>query len=144
VEFPYNRENIWKACVYPKTSRTGYDIPVLKVRDAKVTEEREKAGFLISIFFHVPPKPMNRDRSSVKPMLSTRSGSRPREYADKKVPLRVKLSKLRLTKVEDTIMQSKSDKALGLDEITFRVWKELWLVLGSVVLELYDASRDLK
>lgn len=41
-------------------------------------------------------------------------------------------------------MQSKSDKAPGLDEITFRVWKELWPVLGSVVLKLYQSSLDLK
>jgi hypothetical protein len=32
----------------------------------------------------------------------------------------------------------------GLDGITFRVWKELWPVLGSVVLNLYQASLDLK
>jgi hypothetical protein len=76
--------------------------------------------------------------------LVTRNGSRPREYVGKKVPLRIKLPKLALEEVEGAIMQSKSDKSPGLDEITFRVWKELWPALGSVVLQLYQASIDLK
>lgn len=49
-----------------------------------------------------------------------------------------------LKEVEAAIMQSKSNKAPGLDEITFRVWKELWPVLGGVVLKLYQASLVLK
>jgi hypothetical protein len=43
---------------------------------------------------------------------------------------------LTLAEVEAAVMQSESDKTLGIDEITFRVWKELWPVLGSVVLKL--------
>lgn len=109
-----------------------------------MTEEREKADLLLSFFFPVPPKPVDRDGSSVKPRLVTRSSIRPREYPGKKVPLRIKLPKLTLAEVEAEIMQSKSDKAPGLDEITFRVWKELWPVLGGVVLKLYQASLDLK
>jgi hypothetical protein len=38
-------------------------------------------------------------------------------------------------------MQSKFDKGPGLDEITFRVWKGLWPVLGSVILKLYQEDR---
>jgi hypothetical protein len=60
------------------------------------------------------------------------------------VPLRIKLPQLTVEEVEAAIMQSGSDKAPGLDEITFRVWKELWPALGSVVLKLYQASLDLK
>ena len=144
TEFLDNRENIWKAYAYTKASRAGYGIPVLKFEDAEVTEEREKADLLLSSFFPVPPKPVDRDGSSAKPKLVTRSGSRPREYAGKKVPLRIELPKLTLTEVEAAIMHSKSDKAPGLDDITFRVWKELWPVLGSVVLKLYQASLDLR
>jgi len=143
-EFLDNRDNIWKAYAYTKASYAGHGIPVLKVGDAEVTEEREKADFLLSSFFPVPPKPVDRDSSSIKPRLVTRSGSRPREYAGKKVPLRIKLPKLTLGEVEDAIMQSKTDKAPGLDDITFRVWKELWPVLGSRFLKLYQASLDLK
>ncbi|KAL1581903.1 hypothetical protein WHR41_09480 [Cladosporium halotolerans] len=144
VEFLDNRENIWKAYAYTKTSRASHGIPVLKVGDIEVTDDREKADLLLTSFFPVPPEPADRDGTSLKPRLVTRSGSRPREYAGKKVPLRIKLSKLTLAEVEAAIMQSKSDKAPGLDEITFRVWKELWPVLGDVVVRLYQASLDLK
>lgn len=74
----------------------------------------------------------------------TRKGSRPQEFAGKKVPLRIKLPKLTFEEVEAAIMQSKSDKAPGLDELTFRVWKDLWPVLGSVLVKMYQASLDLK
>lgn len=40
-------------------------------------------------------------------------------------------------------MHFKPDKAPGLDEITFRVWQELWSVLGSAVVALYQASLDM-
>jgi hypothetical protein len=43
----------------------------------------------------------------------------------KKVPLSIKLPRLTLEEGEATVMQSKSDKAPGIDEITFCVWKEL-------------------
>jgi hypothetical protein len=119
TEFLDNRENIWKAYAYTKTSRASHGIPMLRVGDTEVTNDREKADLLLSTFFPVPPKPVDRDSSSVKPKLVTRSGSGPREYAGKKVPLRIKLPKLTLAEVEAAIMQSKSDKAPGLDEITF-------------------------
>jgi hypothetical protein len=112
--------------------------------DTEVTDEREKADLLLTTFFPVPPKPVDRDSTSVKLRLVTRNGSRPCEYAGKKVPLRIKLPMLTLGEVEAAIMQSRSDKAPGLDEITFRVWKELWPVLGGVVLRLYQASLDLE
>lgn len=46
--------------------------------------------------------------------------------------------------VKAAMMQLKPDKALGLDEITVRVWRELWPVLGSVIVTLDQASLDLK
>jgi hypothetical protein len=144
TEFLDNRENIWKAYAYTKTSRTNHGIPVLKVGDTEVTDDKEKADLLLNSFFPVPPQPVNRDSTSVKPKLVTRNGSRPCEYAGKKVPLRIKLPKLTLEVVEVAIMQSKPDKAPGMDEVTFRVWKELWPILGSVMLKLYQASLDLK
>lgn len=144
VEFLDNRDKIWKAYAYTKTSRASHGITVLKAGNTEVTDEREKADLLFTSFFPVPPKPVDRDSTSVKPRLVTRHGSRPCEYAGKKVPLRIKLPMLTLGEVEAAIMQSRSDKAPGLDEITFRVWKELWPVLGGVVLKLYQASLDLK
>jgi hypothetical protein len=144
TEFLDNRENIWKAYAYTKTSRASHGIPALKVGDTEVTDDKEKADLLLNSFFPVPPQPVSRDGTSVKPKLVTRNGNRPCEYAGKKVPLRIRLPQLTLREVEAAIMQSKPDKAPGPDEITFRVWKELWPILGSVVLKLYQASLDLK
>lgn len=144
TEFLNNRDNIWKAYAYTKVSRASHGIPVLKAGETEVTEDREKASFLLESFFPMPPQPADRDSTSVKPRLVTRNGNRPHEYAGRKVPLRIKLPKLTLEEVEAAVIQSRSDKAPVLDEITFRVWKELWPVLGSVVLKLYRASLDLK
>jgi hypothetical protein len=144
TEFLDNRENIWKAYAYTKTSRTSHGIPVLKVGDTEVTDDKEMADLLLNSFFPVSRQPVNRDSTSVKLKLVTRNGSRPCEYAGKKVPLRIRLPQLTLKEVEAAIMQSKPDKAPGLDEITFRVWKELWLILGSVGLRLYRTSLGLK
>ena len=107
-------------------------------------DDKEIAALLLSSFFPVPSKPVDPDSSSTNSKLITRFGSRPGEHAGKKVPLRTKLPKWTLAEVGAAIMQSNSDKAPGLDEITFRVWKELWPILGSVVLKLYQASLDLK
>ena len=144
IEFLDNRDNIWKAYAYTKASRASHGVPVLKAGGTEATDDREKADLLLSSFFPVPPKPVERDSTSIKPNLATRPGRRRHEHAGKKVPLRIKLPQLTLEEVEAAIMQSRSDKAPGLDEITFRVWKELWPALGGVVLKLYQASLDLK
>lgn len=57
----------------------------------EVTDDWEKASLLLESFFPVPPKPVDRDSTSVKPRLVTRNGSRPHEYTGRKVPLRIKL-----------------------------------------------------
>jgi hypothetical protein len=128
-----DRDNIWKAYAYTKTGRASHGIPVVKVGDTEVTDDKKEAGLLLDSFFPGPPKPVDRDNTSVKPELATRLGRRRHEYAGKKVPLQIKLPQLTLGEVEAAIMQSKSDKAPGMDEITFRVWKELWAVLGNVI-----------
>lgn len=66
------------------------------------------------------------------------------EQAGKSVPARIELPKLTLAEIEATMMQSKPDKAPGPDEITFRVWQELWPVLQHRILALYQASLDLQ
>ena len=57
----------------------------------------------------------------MKLKLDIGNGSRLCEYAGKKVPLRIRLPELTLGEVEAAIIQSKSDKAPSMDEITFRV-----------------------
>jgi hypothetical protein len=51
----------------------------------------------------------------------------------------------RLTKheIKRAIFRSSPDKAPGLDEISFRVWRELWPVISDHLLRLYTASIDL-
>jgi hypothetical protein len=144
TEISDTRENIWKAYAYTKTSRTNHGIPTLKVRDSETTYKKEKVDLLLNSFFPVLQQPVNRDSTSVKPKLATKNGSRLCEYAGKKVPLRIRPPKSTLGEVEAAIMQSKPDKTPGMDEITFRVWKELWPSLSSVMLMLCQASLDLK
>jgi hypothetical protein len=122
TQFLDNRENLWKACAYTKTSRASHGIPVLRARDTELMDDREKAEPLLNSFFPVPPHPVNRDSTSAKARLVTGNGSRPCEYAGKKLPLRIKLPRLTLGEVKAAVMQSKADNAPGLDQITFRRW----------------------
>jgi hypothetical protein len=46
--------------------------------------------------------------------------------------------------VERAIFKSSLDKAPGPDEISFRVWRELWPVVGDHILRLYNASLELQ
>lgn len=94
---------------------------MLEVGDTRVMDDKEIVDLLLSSFFPVPSNSMNPDNSSAKPKLITRVGIRPGEHAGKKVASRTKLPKWTLAEVGAAIMQSKSDKAPGLDEITFRV-----------------------
>ena len=50
---------------------------------------------------------------------------------------------LTLYEVEAAIFKSNQDKVPGPDEITFRVWREIWPVVGPLLLRLYCASLDL-
>lgn len=111
-DFFDNRDNIWKAYAYTKTSRTNHGIPVLTAGTTEVIDDREKASLLLDSFFPIPPEPADRDGTSVKPRLATRMGRRPHEHAGKKVPLKIKFPKLTLDEVEAAVMQSKSDKRL--------------------------------
>jgi hypothetical protein len=61
TEFLDSRDNIRKACVYTKTRRASQCIPVSKVGDTEVTDDREKADLLLNSFFPVPPQPVNQD-----------------------------------------------------------------------------------
>ena len=121
AEFLDNRDDEWKAYAYVKASRASHSAPVLEVGDTRVMDDKEIVDLLLSSFFPKPSSSVNPDGSSAKPKLITRVGSRPGEHAGKKVSLRTKLPKWTLAEDGAVIMQSKSDKAPGLDEITFRV-----------------------
>lgn len=104
IEFLDNRDNIWKAYVYTKASRTSYGVPVLKAGGTEATDDREKADLLLSSFFPIPPKLVERDSTSIKPNLAIRPGRRRHEHTGKKVPLRIKLPQLTLKEVEAAII----------------------------------------
>jgi hypothetical protein len=61
------------------------------------------------------------------------------------LPIARQVEWLNLTKheIERAIFRSSPDKVPGLDEISFRVWRELWLVVSNHLLRLYIASVDL-
>jgi hypothetical protein len=61
------------------------------------------------------------------------------------LPVARQVEWLNLTKheIERAIFRSSPDKAPGLDEISFRVWRELWPVVRDHLLRLYTASVDL-
>lgn len=59
------------------------------------------------------------------------------------MPLKIRLPKLPIDKVGTVIMRARSEKARGLHEITFRVWKGFWPVLGAVIVKLHQASLNL-
>lgn len=42
---------------------------------------------------------------------------------------------------ETAIFRSSQDKAPGPDEITFRVWREIWPVVGPHLLKLYKCRH---
>ncbi|OQN95262.1 hypothetical protein B0A48_18586 [Cryoendolithus antarcticus] len=87
----------------------------------EVTEEREEADLLLTSFFHMPPISVRRDQQH------------PSEAkADHKEWQQIHT-------IEAAITQSKSDKAPGLDEITFHVWKEFGGVLSLVSFDVQGA-----
>jgi hypothetical protein len=49
---------------------------------------------------------------------------------------------LTLHEGKEAVFVSSPDKAPGADEITFRVWKEIWPVVGPHLLQLYKASLE--
>jgi hypothetical protein len=109
-DFLDNPDNIWKAARYAKPSGTAMDIPELSVDGQRYQSDEEKAKALMEAFFPTPPMPeapSNRARRAVYQ-------ARPLEWP-------------RLTKheVERAIFRSNPDKAPGIDEISFRVWREL-------------------
>ena len=95
----------------------------------KYQSDEEKAKALMEAFIPTPPKPgmpSNRARRAIHQ-------ARPLEWP-------------RLTKheVERAIFSSNPNKAPGIDEIGFRVWWELWPVVGDPLLWLYSTSLELR
>lgn len=120
-------ENIWKAAKYARTVETAVQAPELVVGDARYKSDEQKAGILIDTFSPTPPRP-----EEMRPPDRNGTSGEMIEWPE-----------LTLQEVEAGIFKSNQDKAPGPDEITFRVWRELWPVVGPSLLRLYRASLDL-
>jgi len=143
-EFLDDRHNVWKAYAYAKASKGRRSIPSLKVEGDEVSDDAGKATAFLRSFFPIPPPPQSEEVGVLKSLIAKKRSSRIYEQAGKKAPARIKCSKLTTEEVKAAIMQAKPDKAPGRDEITFRVWQELWSVVKNEVMRLYRASLELR
>lgn len=127
-EFLEDPENIWKAARYTKASNIAVAVPDLVVGNRIYYTDEEKADLLMGTFFPQPPDPHGTEESQ----------RQNRSRRDKSSwPLLTK------HEVERAIFRSSPDKSPGTDGITFRVWRELWPVVGDNILWLYSLSLDL-
>ena len=144
AEFLDSRDNIWKAYAYAKAGKGRGGMPPLKDGGDEVCDDGEKARVFLRSFFPVPPPPQGEESGISRPALPKRRSGRIHEHAGKKIPMRIQTSMLTTEEVKAAIMQAKPDKAPGRDEITFRVWQELWPVVKDMVVRLYRASLELR
>jgi len=100
-------------------------MPDLVAGGERAKTDMRKAEILMEAFFPVPPKPEGESRYNRRP------GQSP-DWPE-----------LTMHEIETAIFRSSQDKAPGLDEITFRVWREIWPVVGPHLFKLYKASLEL-
>jgi hypothetical protein len=86
------------------------DVPELVANGQRYETDKEKAKVLIATFFPTPPIPKGHD-----PDRPTRKNKKQD----------IEWLPLIKCEVERAIFKSNPDKALGPDEISFRVWREL-------------------
>jgi ribonuclease HI len=128
-DFLGNPDNLWKAASYAKPAGAPMDVPELTANGRTYETDKDKAELLMSTFFPTPPLPEGCD-----PDQAVRNTS---EQAIEWPPLTKE-------EVERAVFRSNPDKAPGPDEISFRVWRELWPVVGDHVLWLYNTSLELR
>jgi hypothetical protein len=95
------------------------EVPELVANGHKYVTDEVKAEVLMSTFFPIPPLPEGRDPDR-------EAGSRGKKD--------IKWPPLTKDEIERAIFKSNPDKAPGPDEISFCLWRELWLVVGDHVL----------
>jgi hypothetical protein len=127
-EFLDDPNNIWKAASYAKPSGAPMDVPELVANGQRYETDEEKAEVLMATFFPTPPTP---------------EGHNPDRLTRKNKKQDIEWLPLTKCEVERAIFKSNPDKAPGPDEISFRVWRELWLVVGDHILWLYNTSLEL-
>jgi hypothetical protein len=105
------------------------DVPELVANSRTYRSDEEKAELLMATFFPTPPIPAGLD---------------PDPIARSDVEPDIQWPPLTKDEVERAIFRSNPDKAPGPDELSFRVWRELWPVVGDYVLWLYNISFELQ
>ena len=123
-EFLDKPTNVWKAAKYARRREGIVQIPGLVTGDETARTDSRKAEVLIDAFSPTPPEPDG--------------GNLPAPKQRNKVDWPA----LTIQEIKEVISKSSPDKAPGPDEITFRVWKEIWPVVGPHLLQLYKASLE--
>jgi hypothetical protein len=104
------------------------DFPDLVANGQRYETDEARAEILMATFFPTP---------------STPDGCDPERPSKNREKLAIEWPRLTKHEVERAIFKSNPDKAPGLDEISFRVWRELWPVVGDQILWLYNTSLEL-
>jgi len=127
-DFLSDPENLWKANSYTKGGSAAMLVPPLQAEGRTMHDDSEKAALLMATFPQLPaPKPRQEQES---------------RHAWRRQPLRA-LPRIAAHEARQAIFRANPRKAAGTDEITARVWQELWPVIQTQVLQLYQASLDL-
>jgi hypothetical protein len=105
------------------------DVPELVAIGRRYVTDEAKSELLTDTFFRRLPLPEGRDPDRAV---------RGRVRHDIRWPSFMK------NEVERAIFRSSPDKAPGPDEISFRVWRELWPVVSDHILRLYNTSLELQ
>ena len=114
-EFLEKPENVWRVASYARPTRVVMDMPELLTGGQTYGTDEEKARILMATFFPTPPAPEEGEETT---------DNRNHRNPSLAWPF------LRKHEVEQAIFRSNPDKAPGPDEISFRVWRELWPVVG--------------
>ena len=129
-EFLDDQQNVWKALQALEGQDKSWTIPPLQKGDGLTDEDEEKAEVLLQTFFPPQPQP-----------ISTQDDCQAHEQEDPSDPV---AAQIREEEVKRAIFSSNPRKAAGPDDIPFRVWQEVWPVVGKWVTLLYQKSVELE
>lgn len=129
-EFLDDHQNVWKALQALEGQDRTWAIPPLKTENGLTDEDEVKAKVLLKTFF--PPQPMP---------VRVEGEDTPYEQEDPNDPIG---APIREEEVRRAIFSSNPRKAAGPDDIPFKVWQEVWPVVGKWVTLLYQRSIALQ
>lgn len=118
--------NVWKAGAFTKSQRFTNKLPVLQTSTNTAETDEEKAQMLLTHFFPSQSSPCEAHERNANTKESQLKGSA-----------------LQYQEVRDAIFSSAPDKAAGVDDLPFRVWRELWQTVDQHIFSIYNASIQL-